>query len=408
MDKLDHAYLTELVQRSRQGDSNAFAELYTATCQRHYAYLYEMLGDERAAADTLKKAMIHALHGLSGLTSPELYMPWVCRICYRLCETDRDTPVKTPAGSFRPGELLQLPLAEAQVLLMHYGQGLPAAEIEDILNFSPGLVRRCLKSGEKRLLRDRAGEQTRAESGQKPREFRISGRRTLPELDAVTAADILNEVFDSCGRKPNTIPTEALSSYALYRKERFSLQRGVLAGALTLFLLVPLMFVLPRFEVSREAKGERGLPVYTVEVHSALPVGSVTARLRSRSLPVYEADRKRFTVEPIRNGTMTVRVELFNHQAVQNEYEVSEVDAEGPKLEDSRIGSDTVVLVVRDAGIGVNYRKITAIGISGAVYAPISTDEEKGEVLFSYPEEDWDVYIPDYIGNTLHLALSLK
>ena len=408
MDKLDHAYLTDLVRRSQQGDSNAFAELYTATCQRHYAYLHVLLGDEQAAADTLKKAMIHALHGLSGLTNPELYMPWVCRICYRLCETDRDVPVETPAGSFRPGELLQLPLAEAQVLLMHYGQGLPTAEIEDILNFSPGLVRRCLKSGEKRLLRDRADEQNHAESRQKPREFRISGRRTQPELDAVTAAVILNEVFDSCDRKPNTIPTEALSSYALYRKERFSLQRGVLAGALTLFLLAPLLFVLPRFEVSREAKGERGLPVYTVEVHSALPVGSVTAKQRSRSLPVYEADRRRFTVEPTRNGTMTVRVELFNRQAVQSNVEVSEVDAEGPRLEDSRIGSETVLLVVRDAGIGVNYRKITAIGQSGATYAPISANEAKGEVLFPYPEEDWDVYIPDYIGNTLHLALSLK
>ena len=57
MDKLDHAYLTDLVRRSRQGDSTAFAELSTATCQRHYAYLCEMLGDEQAAADTLKKAL---------------------------------------------------------------------------------------------------------------------------------------------------------------------------------------------------------------------------------------------------------------------------------------------------------------------------------------------------------------
>ena len=84
------------------------------------------------------------------------------------------------------------------------------------------------------------------------------------------------------------------------------------------------------------------------------------------------------------------------------------MDAEGPRLEDSRIGSETVLLVVRDAGIGVNYRKITAIGLSGATYAPISANEAKGEILFPYPEEDWDVYIPDYIGNTLHLALSLK
>ena len=37
----------------------------------------------------------------------------------------------------------------------------------------------------------------------------------------------------------------------------------------------------------------------------------------------------------------------------------------------------------------------------------LSTDAETGEILFPYPEENWDVYIPDHIGNTLHLAITL-
>ena len=56
----------------------------------------------------------------------------------------------------------------------------------------------------------------------------------------------------------------------------------------------------------------------------------------------------------------------------------------------------------------MDYREIWAMGASGTVYHPLETDEEKGEIVFAYPEEMWDVYIPDHIGNTLHLALTLQ
>lgn len=35
MDELDYNYLAELVLKTQRGDSEAFAELYTATYQKH-------------------------------------------------------------------------------------------------------------------------------------------------------------------------------------------------------------------------------------------------------------------------------------------------------------------------------------------------------------------------------------
>lgn len=40
MDELDYNYLAELVLKTQRGDSEAFAELYTATYQKQYRFTY--------------------------------------------------------------------------------------------------------------------------------------------------------------------------------------------------------------------------------------------------------------------------------------------------------------------------------------------------------------------------------
>ena len=65
------------------------------------------------------------------------------------------------------------------------------------------------------------------------------------------------------------------------------------------------------------------------------------------------------------------------------------------------------IIKVEDAGIGVDYRAVYAVGASGEVYYPLSSGEETG-IVFEYPDEAWDIYIPDHIGNTLHLAIKLQ
>ena len=135
--------------------------------------------------------------------------------------------------------------------------------------------------------------------------------------------------------------------------------------------------------------------------------GKVLATIKEHSLPVYEAGAKEFTVEPTRNGSLDICVELINHQRVSNSYDVTAVDSEGPELLKSETLDDGFLLKVSDAGIGVDYRDIYAVSASGETHYPVSADEEGG-VLFEYPGEAWDIYIPDHIGNTLHLAVKIN
>ena len=404
MDKLDQRYLTDLVRRAKTGGSNAFAELFAAVGPHHYAYLCGMLEDERKAGEVLEECMLSIFRGLPALSKPELYMPWACRICFQHGRDEADSNVPTPAGTYSLSQILQLPIAESQVLLMRYGQNFPLAETADLLNFSLGLTRRILREGLKRLQRI-LPEETEVRTDTKHMSVR---QKKWPRLDPQRAAAILENVIRSGNHEENTVPIEALSSYAVYRRERFSLQRGILIALLVLFFLLPGLFLLPRLECSIEETGIRGLPVYSFQVRTILPVRSVTARVRSRSIPVYEDSAKSFTVEPTRNGKLSVVVELANRQQATVEEIVTQVDSTSPELLESRIGSDYVILTVRDAGIGVCYSEIYALTGGGEKIFPLATDAETGEVRFAVPHENWDIYIPDYIGNTLHLAVTLQ
>lgn len=401
-EKLDQSYLNDLVVRSRQGSSNAFAELFASVSGRQLYYLEKLFGDRDQAADALREVFIITLSSLPGLARADLFMPWISRQSANIYY-ERSGREKAVNDEFTLSQLLNLPLAESQIMLMSTEQGLSYSEIEAILNIGRSTVTRFTKLGRRHL----KGVDAPAESRKSERRRSgITAAGMGNGLTPIEAAEMLAAVFDSCGRKHNSIPMEALASYAVYRKEKFSVQRSILAIALTVFMMLPVLFFLPGFTVEEQPEGIRGLPVYTVQVKSVLPVNRVLASLADHSLPVYEAGAREFTVEPIRNGTLVISVELVNRQMVTCDYEVTKVDSKGPALIGNTVGDDTFLIMVEDSGIGVDYREVYAVGKSGEVYYPVSADEENG-ILFRYPDEEWDIYIPDYIGNTLHLALKL-
>lgn len=222
------------------------------------------------------------------------------------------------------------------------------------------------------------------------------------------ANDILEKVFKECGRRPNSVPMEALSSYTIYRKERFGLQRGFLITMLVLFFLLPFLFVDSKYTVHVEAAGERRLPVYVIDVSSPLPVFRVTANVKGQNLPVYEAGAKTYTVEPTRNGQMQIDVALMNRQNTTSTVEVTDVDNRGPVLVSSEVAEGKVCLYVADDGVGMDPGKAYGMTPDGERVEPLRTDAGKGLIVFSYPKTNLDVFVPDHIGNVLHLAMKRK
>ena len=145
-----------------------------------------------------------------------------------------------------------------------------------------------------------------------------------PALDPKAAQQMLDSIFSECEVRPNNVPMEALSAYAEYRSSRFRIQRVILAILIVLFLLLPLLFIPPRFSVTEQETGGTEGPVYAVQVDTRIPVRSVTAWQESGVLAVEKTGSRSYTVEPVRNGDMAVAVTLLNRQSAEIHVEVED------------------------------------------------------------------------------------
>ena len=228
-----------------------------------------------------------------------------------------------------------------------------------------------------------------------------------PSLDPQTAEEILKEVFERSGKEPNPTPLEVLISYRNYRQERYALQKHVLDFVLLLFFLLPLLFVLPVFSLTPDADAEPGRPVYSLNVHTILPITRVTAVIDGYNISVYETDNHTYSIEPTRNGNLTVTVTLANNQYVTREILVKDVDREAPKLFSSRQENGSLYLTVTDNASGIYYEGIYALDEEEQRSLPLSWDSDTGCIEFLCPKATMNIYIPDYSGNQLQLVVSV-
>lgn len=192
MDELDYDYLAKLVRRTQAGDSNAFAELYTATYKKQYRFTYQYVKDPYLAQDVLQDVYILVLKNINSLKNPRLFVSWLnqinFRICYDVCqkrirheeeynyvngvpETDEhygnkiSDPEKEVEERIRQAELMSQILSlhpnEAQTIIMRYYNDMSLDEIADAMNCSHSTVKRRLAKGKQELERklgDRKGE----------------------------------------------------------------------------------------------------------------------------------------------------------------------------------------------------------------------------------------------------------
>ena len=70
--ELDYDYIAKLVRKTQAGDSDAFAELYTATYQSQYRFAYQYVKDSYLAQDILQEVYILVLKNLDTEESASL------------------------------------------------------------------------------------------------------------------------------------------------------------------------------------------------------------------------------------------------------------------------------------------------------------------------------------------------
>lgn len=179
MAELDYQYLASVVRRAKDGDSDAFAELYAATYQKQYRFAYSYLKDEYLAQDAVQETYITVLKSLDKLKDPRLFVSWLNQISFRVCimiqkqqnrinnETDlynatmeqqvddtqdpeRQT-VRLDEKLYLLKQVMALPFSESQAITLKYLNNMTIDEIADMMDISRSSVKRYLASGKERL-----------------------------------------------------------------------------------------------------------------------------------------------------------------------------------------------------------------------------------------------------------------
>ena len=158
-----------LIERSRQGDLDAFGEIVRRFQHMAHGYAYSILGDFHLAEDAAQEALIDAYVRLAELREPAAFSGWFRRVVFKHCDRisrRKHAPtvpleegvhvaaVHGPRAELRD-EVLEavrrLPEREREATTLYYINGYSQKEIADFLEVPTTTVQKRLHDSRRKL-----------------------------------------------------------------------------------------------------------------------------------------------------------------------------------------------------------------------------------------------------------------
>ncbi len=268
---LEQEVLDDLINRVKEGDDEAFRELYDALSPAIYQYSIKLLGNDEDAKDVLQDSFVQAFKKIGDLQENEKVLSWMYAISYRKClhiwrkrrRSDRATErlqrecdigevliVPDPASGVEvrevhlliQNEIAELTESQRSAVVLFYLQGFSIKEIATIQNSSVSGVKSLLFKARKRMLNKMK------QSGHLSSKDIISTiifAQLLSQEKSVLAADESELIFEGIIRgSTSRVATMNLVSVKtrvlkLFSKTTFiSLLSGLIASVTLLFFIV--------------------------------------------------------------------------------------------------------------------------------------------------------------------------
>jgi RNA polymerase sigma-70 factor (ECF subfamily) len=160
-----HVTEESLLERARNLDTDALAELYDRYAPKVYAYLYRRLDDAALAEDLTGELFLKVLQAIrSGRAWRESFRAWLYRIAHNLvvdhyrhrpptplvpvnediAAAECGDPVGTVEDALERARiraaLVQLTPEQQEVLALRFGEGLKTQQVAQVMGKTPGAV----------------------------------------------------------------------------------------------------------------------------------------------------------------------------------------------------------------------------------------------------------------------------
>lgn len=167
--------MTELVERAKSGDDQAFEALYRANVGRVHALCLRLVGETQAATELTQDVFVRAWEGLSSFRGESAFSSWLHRLAMnvflgqrrasgrrerRVFMTDEPALLERPGETHQPGTrvdleraITELPEGARIVFVLHDVEGYQHGEISRMVGIAEGTSKAQLFRA-RRLLRE--------------------------------------------------------------------------------------------------------------------------------------------------------------------------------------------------------------------------------------------------------------
>ena len=148
--------MTDLAEKARRGDADAYAELYAGVYRDMYRFAFYVLGHKEDAEDAVADTAVEAFREIRSLRNAEAFRAWIFRILSNICRrTLKSYVVKTvqldeelpdPQTDFTENALIRTAFSELTeeervILSLHVFGGYTSREIGEALHLKDATVR---------------------------------------------------------------------------------------------------------------------------------------------------------------------------------------------------------------------------------------------------------------------------
>lgn len=163
---------TMLVKLAKNGDKNAFAELYSFYANDLYRYASYLLNSPYDAEDAVQETVLTAFHKINSLKKNESFKSWLFKILSNRCKSilrgygkspdalpdneyffsiKDDTLTEAGAALELTEAIKSLPSPDGQIVLLSVIGGFKSHELAQIFDLPSGTVRSKLKRSLEKL-----------------------------------------------------------------------------------------------------------------------------------------------------------------------------------------------------------------------------------------------------------------
>ena len=435
MKKLSYEELQKLFAKAKQGDNQAFRELYECSFRSQYFIAYNYINDKYLAEEAVQNMYINFYNHMNTINNSMAIIKWMntttINECKKLIRTDKlDKKVNidnyenklidtkpTPEESYKRKEekdILNKALDKIEpeikeILIYRYVDKLKVKEISKLSNLSTATINRYIKAGTMKLRQHLKNISNNLYSlALSPFVFKLFKNTMDAQISNAHITDTFRKAFKVISLGTATAETTSIiGSHIASNTVKKSANTAIKAigsgvAAVSTTAVVAVAAINPSFQVYMiNSNGYLLNQRLLVTSNNYDQINTITCYKDDSIVGEFNLDNE-YTIEIYDNGTYTIAVEDKAGIVHKKEVEITNIDYSYPNIEISKSDS-TYTATIIDSGSGVDFNSLRIVNDSGE---NIDYSISGNTVTFSCGNPVSIISIADKLGNTKRLVLN--